>query len=210
VATVGNAPQPPNGIQVEAATKTGGASSGTNPSPTPGQIATGGVAGATGARGLEKPDAPPQTPDFGGPVERPEAMQAKRTHSATDARRDIQMQDAAGGHTIERHVGKSEAWLRKRLENDPDIGNFASSFHNEAIANRVQGRIVNRFQNQIQEYLKSGQKRPLVIEVDMREPVGILVERGKSGSITTTKATVVIARDQSKQGWHFATSYPSK
>jgi hypothetical protein len=44
------------------------------PGATPGQIATGGVAGATGARGLEKPDAPPRTPDFGGPVERPEPM----------------------------------------------------------------------------------------------------------------------------------------
>jgi hypothetical protein len=54
-ATVGNTPLPPNGIQVEAGTRTGGASSGTNPSPTPGQIATGGVAGATGARGLDAP-----------------------------------------------------------------------------------------------------------------------------------------------------------
>jgi hypothetical protein len=73
-ATVGNAPLPPNGIRVEAGTKTGGASSGTSSGPTLGQVATGGVAGATGARGLEKPDAPPRIPDFGGPVERPEPM----------------------------------------------------------------------------------------------------------------------------------------
>jgi hypothetical protein len=67
-ATVGNAPLPPNGIRVEAATKTGGASSGTSPSPTPGQIATGGVAGATGARELGQPNAPTKTENFGGPA----------------------------------------------------------------------------------------------------------------------------------------------
>jgi hypothetical protein len=73
-ATVGNAPLPSNGIRVDAGTRTGGASSGTNPSPTLGQNVTGGAAGATGARELEKPDAPTKTPDFGGPVERPEPM----------------------------------------------------------------------------------------------------------------------------------------
>jgi hypothetical protein len=45
-----------------------------SPSPTLGQVVTGGVAGATGARGLEKPDAPPRTPDFGGLTGKPEPM----------------------------------------------------------------------------------------------------------------------------------------
>ncbi|MDQ3650810.1 MAG: hypothetical protein M3458_11170 [Acidobacteriota bacterium] len=49
------------------------------------------------------------------------------------------------GHTVEIHVGKSEAWLRKRLETDPSLRNqnYASSFFNEAAANRAQGRFVS-------------------------------------------------------------------
>jgi Bacterial CdiA-CT RNAse A domain len=137
------------------------------------------------------------------------AMQSKGTQSAAGPRRTVEAQDAAGGHTIERHVGKSEAWLRKRLEMETDK-KFTSSFRNEAIANRVQGRMVNRCQDQIQAWLKSGKTRPLQLEIDMHEPVGIIVERGKSGSVVTTKATAYIARDNSAQGWHFVTSYPSK
>jgi hypothetical protein len=55
-ATVGNAPQPPNGIRIDAGTKTGGASSGTNPSPTPGQIGAGGIIGGKAASELGAPD----------------------------------------------------------------------------------------------------------------------------------------------------------
>lgn len=33
----------------------------------------------------------------------------------------LQQQEAAGGHTIARHVGKSDAWLIRRLIDDPRI-----------------------------------------------------------------------------------------
>jgi RHS repeat-associated protein len=61
----------------------------------------------------------------------------------TVPRRDVDDQDAVGGHTVERHVGKSENWLRQRLQDDPDL-NFASSFNNWEAANRTIGRYVNR------------------------------------------------------------------
>jgi hypothetical protein len=125
-------------------------------------------------------------------------------------RRNVGSHEVLGGHTLERHVGRSEAWLRQRLANDPDIGDFASSFRNEAIANRAQGRFVNRFKSDIDDWLKDGSNRPLVAQFDMGEPVGIVVERGKSGAVTTSKVTVVLVKDSSPQGWHFLTSFPTK
>jgi hypothetical protein len=54
-ATDGNAPLPPNGIGVDAGTKTGGDFRPWSPGPTPGQITAGGAAGAAGAREIDTP-----------------------------------------------------------------------------------------------------------------------------------------------------------
>ena len=45
----------------------------------------------------------------------------------------LQRQEAAGGHTITRHVGKSDAWLIHRLIDDPRIAQ-ASSYADLATA----------------------------------------------------------------------------
>jgi hypothetical protein len=124
-------------------------------------------------------------------------------------RRNLESHEVAGGHTVELHVGKSEHWLNDRLRREPNL-KFASSFRNEAIANRVQGQFVKRYRAEIESWLQSGSNVPLTREVTMGDPTGIVVERGKSGFITTNKASVTIVRDSSQQGWHILTSYPVK
>jgi hypothetical protein len=37
------------------------------------------------------------------------------------SRRDLDLHELLGGHTIEKHVGKTEKWLRERLEKELDI-----------------------------------------------------------------------------------------
>jgi hypothetical protein len=121
-------------------------------------------------------------------------------------RRSVESHESSGGHTRERHVGRSESWLRRRLANDPDL-EYASSFRNEAIANRTQGRFVRRFRADIEAWLRSGEAR-FVGEVDMGEAIGIVVEQGGGRAIQTTRARFILVRDASPQGWHFLTSFP--
>ncbi|MGH9903187.1 MAG: RNase A-like domain-containing protein, partial [Pyrinomonadaceae bacterium] len=123
-------------------------------------------------------------------------------------RRNLDAHELAGGHTIERHVGRSENWLRNRLASDPDL-QFASSFRNEAAANRAQGRFVNQNRAEIDAWLRGGEQR-YVGEVTMNDPIGIVVERGRGGAVEPNRATVVLVRDNSPQGWHILTSYPVK
>ena len=114
------------------------------------------------------------------------------------------------GHTIERHVGKSESWLRNRLETDSSLRNskYASSFRNETIANRAQGRFVNRFKAEVKSRIKNGEGK-FSIDFDMGEIVGNVVERGKAGEILTSKVRVVIVNDASvPQGWRILSSFP--
>jgi Bacterial CdiA-CT RNAse A domain len=114
------------------------------------------------------------------------------------------------GHTIEKHVGKSEHWLRKRLNTDPILKNedFCSSFRNEVVANRTQGRFVKQHRAEIEAWLKSGKGWKYQNTIKMEEPVGIVVERGKLNAMESQTARVVILRDSSPQGWHILTSFP--
>ncbi len=91
---------------------------------------------------------------------------------------------------------------------------MASSFRNETIANRTQGKFVKQFREEIEVWLKSKQRKPFAKDFDMGELVGIVVERGRNGAfqpaVETTRAQVVIVRDSSAQGWHILTSFPIK
>jgi Bacterial CdiA-CT RNAse A domain len=137
-----------------------------------------------------------------------QALKTKVDDFFASQRRNVNSHELAGGHTIERHVGRSENWLRNRLANDPDL-QFASSFRNEAAANRVQGQFVKQNRAEIEAWLRGGEQR-FVGSVEMRDPVGIVVERGRGGAVETGRAQVVLVRDGSPQGWHILTSYPVK
>jgi len=127
-------------------------------------------------------------------------------------RRDIDSYELLGGHTVEKHVGKTERWLRNRLKTDPerrDVG-FSSSFYDKAVANRAQMLAVKTYKSRIEEWLKEGNARPLRLELDIGEPAGIVVREGRSGHTVSSKVRVVIARDDAAQGWHVLASFPIK
>jgi len=127
-------------------------------------------------------------------------------------RRDVQSHENLGGHTDERHIGKSENWLKQRLNSEPDTES-ASSFYNDNIANLTQGKFVKQFRQEIEAWLTSGEGR-FVRVIEMDKPIGIVVARSKKGdplpAVITKKARLVLLRDNSSQGWHFLTCFPEK
>lgn len=135
-----------------------------------------------------------------------ESRVAKEVESATP-RQNIQTHESAGGHTIEKHVGKSEAKLRERLAKDVDLVD-ASSFYNEAIANRAQMNFVAQHKQEIAEWLKSGSYK-FTGEIEMSQAVGKVIGRGKhSAPVETNKAFFVLLRNNSPLGWYVRTSFP--
>ena len=125
-----------------------------------------------------------------------------------ESRRNIDSHDAAGGHTRERHIGKSVSWLQKRAKTlPPDYE--ASSFNTEANANLTQARFVKQYKREIKRWLDSTQTRPFVREIEMDREIGIVVNR--SGKVwRTNKATVVLGKNSSELGYKAVTSYPNK
>ena len=126
--------------------------------------------------------------------------------AGTAGRRNISDHENVGGHAIERHVGHSSHWLQDRLKHNSNL-DAASSYRNTQIANRAEGAMVTRFRAEIEAWVQSGTGRPLGLKIDMEDPVGIVVQRGRRGTFTVTETSWAygyIARtNETEHGWYF-------
>ncbi|MFB9085952.1 RNase A-like domain-containing protein [Erwinia tracheiphila] len=101
---------------------------------------------------------------------------------------------AAGGHTIERHIGKSTEELFARLERRASLP-ATSTFRNLNEAEKLISRVISDNRNQIQMWVKHiprGMNAKMDLEGVFANQTGILVRRGYSEVIKCHKARVVL------------------
>jgi hypothetical protein len=125
---------------------------------------------------------------------------------AAAAARDQAEDERAGGHTLERHVGRSDADLARRLERERSI-NAASTFADRATAERVVGAALEREKRRIASWLDRG-KGDLALEFrgDPGATVGRVLLRGDAAPRTATDARVVLRRHG--DSYYVLTAYP--
>src|SRR5215470_1300263 len=68
----------------------------------------------------------------------PPPSAAELSRDAKSSARDLSIDEAMGGHTLARHVGKSDAELRERLRREPQISS-ASTYTDRATAEAIVG-----------------------------------------------------------------------
>ena len=130
-------------------------------------------------------------------------------------RKTLELDELLGGHSIEKHVAKSEGWLRQRLLDEP-FTEVASSFRNYETANRIVGGAIKENAAKIEEWMANKSVKPLKLKVFSDESIGIVLERGKGGSVglktalETNKSEIILVKDITPNGWHVLTSYPIK
>ncbi|MBO1624220.1 WXG100 family type VII secretion target [Bacillus arachidis] len=115
-----------------------------------------------------------------------------------------------GGHLIKKHVGKTDAELLQRLQNDPRIP-ASSSFTNRAIAERVANEVLSNPQNiaKINRWLNNPNTKPtLALRYNGNSILGRYVERGSNGALDVENAVIVLKKDN--QGSFIITGYPEK
>ncbi|MBC3778079.1 RNase A-like domain-containing protein, partial [Pseudomonas sp. SWRI99] len=88
--------------------------------------------------------------------------------------------DSRGGHVIKKHVERTEAQLRTRLEEEPNIP-IASTFQSRAEAEAALSKVIRNNQNKIDTFIK-GQAKKAVINEQVSAPAGIGVIR-KTGKL---------------------------
>jgi hypothetical protein len=120
--------------------------------------------------------------------------------------RDLRQDEAEGGHILRKHVGQTEAQLRERLERERAITG-ASTYTDEATADRVVGAAIAQSQPQIEGWLGQERHPNLVLDYDGTSPIGRSMNRGEFHSHICEHAIVVL-RYNGPNRYYVLTSYP--
>lgn len=113
------------------------------------------------------------------------------------------------GHTIERHVGKTEDELKKRLQTDKVSA--ASTYYDKEIATKAVKDSLKQHEQEIEKWLKNSKENRLVLNAKHSFPVGkTVLKRDMSVKDKLMNTVTVLARDKSGAlGFKIITSYPS-
>ncbi|QCP52377.1 hypothetical protein FAZ95_24675 [Trinickia violacea] len=140
------------------------------------------------------------------------ALKAVRASSVTLGRINLVRHEAIrgsriGGHTLEKHVGQTEAQLRARLIAEPDR-KAVSTFLNLEMAERAISKVMQSNAMKIKAWSQSSPSYPLVLVQNVGENVGYGVIR-KTGEFIPMNKVRVILKCQKYNGmdYYILTSY---
>jgi hypothetical protein len=148
-----------------------------------------------------------QRPSSESWTERPREAQREQT-SATDssAHYDLSRDEERGGHTLRKHVGRSDDELRERLQRERNIS-AASSWTDRAAAEETVGAALREERGKIENWTQRGERRTnLALHFDAGHEIGRSLVRGASQAVPYTRAVIVLRADG--DGFYVLTTYP--
>lgn len=146
---------------------------------------------------------PPQTEtqpnsDFAKSSEEP-----KRSAPRYDLARD----EERGGHTLDRHVGRTDEELRERLERERNIS-AASTWTDRETAETVVAEALAAERGRLENWMRRGYRRPnLALHYDAGRVIGRSLRRGDDKPVDCTSAVIVLRADGS-DSFYVLTTYP--
>jgi hypothetical protein len=129
----------------------------------------------------------------------------------TVPRRDLSLDEQRGGHTLSRHVGRTDEQLRQRLRDQPNIS-AASTYPDRETAELVVGGVIDQSAARIASWTRRTGSRPnlaLRTAAESRgSPIGRVLDRGRRTSRPAHNAVVVLRWDDWRGTYYVLTSYP--
>lgn len=123
---------------------------------------------------------------------------------------DLLRDEAAGGHTLARHVGRTDDQLAERLRREPQIS-AASTYTDATTARRTVALALAQSRDKVQSWASRRGSRPnLVLNVTDRGgvPIGRSLPRGDRVARPCDRALVVLRWLDRERRWIVLTSYP--
>ena len=122
--------------------------------------------------------------------------------------RDLSRDEAAGGHTLRKHVGRTDAELRERLRRERNIS-AASTWNDRAGAEAAVGSAVAQQSSKITRWLERDSHPNLVLDYDgdSAHPYGRTLRRGDDRVEPCAHAAIVLKWD-GPSSYHVLTAYP--
>lgn len=126
------------------------------------------------------------------------------------SRRDLSADEAMGGHTLARHVGKTDAELRQRLRREPNIS-AASTYTDRAAAETVVGQALSTAPRSFESWRRRTGRRPnFVLHFEADTVIGRSLARGQREATPCRDALVVVRWDDGQDRFYVLTSYPEE
>jgi hypothetical protein len=141
----------------------------------------------------------------------PSVSAAERAQPAKSATaHDLSVDETMGGHTLARHVGKSDAELSERLRREPQISS-ASTYTDRATAEDVVGAALSSAGRSFDVWQNRAGRRPnFVLHYDAHRDIGRSMRRGRTQSVPSRDAIVVLRWDDRRSRFYVLTSYPEE
>lgn len=124
----------------------------------------------------------------------------------TLAKRDLDADERRGGHTLKRHVGRSDSELHDRLARESHI-HAASTYTDREAAEAAVGQALRNNLSEVNRWLASGRMTNLALQEDIGHPVGRTLSRDRTGAVPCSHVTVVLKRVDA-DSYYVLTSYP--
>jgi len=122
-------------------------------------------------------------------------------------RYDLARDEERGGHTLDKHVDRSDEELRERLDRERNIS-AASTWTNREVAEETVAQALRAEQNKIARWEERGYPRPnLALHFDARRVIGRSMRHGDESSSPATQAVIVLKAD-GPNSFYVLTSYP--
>jgi hypothetical protein len=122
--------------------------------------------------------------------------------------RDLSADEAKGGHTLSRHVGRTDDELIARLGREPGITS-ASTYTDRETAERVVGAALDSAGRTFDAWRERRGRRPnFVLHYSGSEVIGRAVSRQRHQSTPCRDALVILRWDDLRREYYVLTSYP--
>jgi hypothetical protein len=142
------------------------------------------------------------------PGSTPQAKSAATRQSRHAGAHDLSADEARGGHTLRKHIGRSDNDLRERLRRESNIS-AASTYTDRRAAEDFIGECLTEQQGRVMQWT-NGERHPnLVLDCtgDPAWPIGRSLRRGFSHVEPCSNATLVLKFDP-PESYYVLTSYP--
>jgi hypothetical protein len=126
---------------------------------------------------------------------------------ASSAGYDLGRDEQHGGHTLARHVARTDDELRERLERERNIS-AASSWTDRATAEAVVGEALAAERGRVESWTRRGFPRAnLALHYNARRVIGRSLRRGDAQAVECSSAVIVL-RAEGSENFYVLTTYP--